>query len=117
MVKRNKVLIISLFVLISMLWTYDRLYRHKIRILATIDKVEWFHIGRGYFKQRVYYRYNYQGHDYNSSLKAGKIKGKMSENSMIIIEIDTIRPEMSKYIGKPRTRNNELIDFYDEIYD
>ncbi len=117
MTKKTKILITSLILLIFISWTYDRLYRHKTRILATIEKIEWFHIGKGYYKQRVYYRYDYKGQDYESSFKAGKIKGIMRENSKIIIEIDTIRPEMSKYIGKPRTRNKELIDFYDEIYD
>jgi len=117
MTKKSKILIASLILLISTAWTYDRLYRHKTRILATIDKIDWFHIGKGYYKQRVYYRYDYNGQKYESSFKAGKIKGKMRENSKIIIEVDTIRPESSKYIGKPRTRNNELIDFYDEIYD
>ncbi|MDX9854294.1 MAG: hypothetical protein RBS81_10975 [Tenuifilaceae bacterium] len=117
MTKKNIILIASIILLIFTAWTYDRLYRHKTRILATIDKINWFHIGKGYYKQRVYYRYDYKGQNFESSFKSGKIKGKMRENSKIIIEIDTIRPEMSKYIGKPRTRNNELIDFYDEIYD
>jgi|GEM_PF-2755465 len=117
MTKKAKVLLISILILFTISWTYNRIYRHKVRILAKIDKVDWLHIGRGYYKQRVYYQYYFKGQIYQSNFKAGSTKGRMHEKSKIIIEIDTIRPERSKYIGKPRTRNNTLIDFYDEIYD
>lgn len=106
----KRAFIISAIVLglLLSLGIYNRLFKHKVNIIAKVNEIGMFHWGKGYYKQIVRYKYTLRGNEYSGEFTAGQLKGKFSKADYIVIRIDTLRPEKSKYIERMKPAPNIL---------